>query len=151
MVTTVLQVKLRTNKWRVDTAQHQPSVVYHLDKGISNVLDITKHAQTAVRSIVKANQKLGADYKYMKFEINAGGLIPEGENQILIGDKYDAGTKNRLSKTIDEINLQMGKGKVCFANNLTAWKFNSDDKYIMRQQYKTPNYFTDWNQAPILR
>ncbi|UEG51359.1 Y-family DNA polymerase [Mucilaginibacter daejeonensis] len=150
LVATVLQIKLRTNKWRVDTAQHQPCMVFHLDKGISNGLDITKHAQQAVRSIVAANRKSRAQYKYMKFEINASGLVPEDENQILIGDQFDAGAKNRLSRAIDMINLQLGKGKVCFANNLSAWKQDTKDKYIMRQEYKTPNYFTDWNEAPIL-
>jgi DNA polymerase V len=150
LVATVISVSLRTNKWKVDTAQHQPKRVFHLDKGISNVMDVTKYAQHAVKAILKDNQDSGMSYKYMKFEIHASGLLPENENQFVIADNYAAGRKNRLSKVIDDLNLQMGKGKVCFANNLSAWHKDTNDDYIMRQNYPSPKYFTDWNEAPLL-
>ena len=150
LVATVISVSLRTNKWKIDTAQHQPKRVFHLDKGVSNVVDVTKYAQQAVKAILKENQEKCMNYKYMKFEIHASGLLPENENQIVIADNYEAGSKNRLSKVIDEINLQLGKGKVCFANNLSAWRKDTIDDYIMRQNYPSPQYYTDWNQAPLL-
>ena len=151
VVATVISVGLRTNKWKKDTAQHQPKRVYHLDRGVSNVMDITKYAQQAVVSIIDENEHNKTAFKYMKFEINATGLVPENESQLLIDDSYDSGPKNRLSKVVDAINLQMGKGKVCFANNVSAWQEDTKDAYIMRQEYKSPNYFTDWNEAPLLR
>ena len=49
------------------------------------------------------------------------------------------------------LNLQLGKGKVCFANNLQAWKNGTAETYIMRQEYSSPHYFTDWNEAPLLK
>ena len=151
LVATVLKVGLRTNKWKVDTAQHQPSRVFHLDKGISNVIDVTKYAKHGIQSIIDENKHKGAVYKYMKIELFACGLLPEDENQLIIGDNYTSGAKNRLSQVIDSINLQLGKGKVCFANNVAAWRKENSEAYIMRQEYITPNYFTDWNEAPILR
>ena len=136
---TVITVKLRTNKHKRDMAQHQPVRTYHLDKAISNILDITRYARRGIESIMDENEKGGADYRYMKFEINAGGLIPADESQLLIGDNYSAGKKNRLSRVIDELNLQLGKGKVCFANNLQAWKNGTAETYIMRQEYSSPH------------
>jgi DNA polymerase V len=147
---TALQIKIRTNKWHVDTAQHQPSYVYHLDKGISNVIDITRHARHAVKCMMEANKHRLVAYKYMKFEINASGLIPQTEIQSSMNYPEEECNKNKLSRVIDEINLQMGKGKVCFANNLSAWKQDTPDLYITRQEHKSPNYFTDWNQSPLL-
>jgi DNA polymerase V len=151
LVATVISVKLRTNKWKLDTAQHQPGRVFHLDKGISNAIDVTRYALAGVQQIISENERNRATYKYMKFEINAAGLLPEDENQLLIGDTLTTGAKNRLSKVIDEINLQMGKGKICFANNLSAWKKDTNDAYIMRQEYMSPHYFTDWNESPLLK
>jgi DNA polymerase V len=150
LVATVLHVKLRTNKWKTDTAQHQPVRVFHLDKGINNVLDVSRYAQAAVKAIMAENKRNRAEYRYMKFEINASGLFPETENQLIIGDNYNDAAKNRLSRILDAINLQMGKGTVCFANNASAWKQGTKDAYIMRQEYKSPNYHTDWNEAPLL-
>ena len=151
LVATILTVKLRTNKWKVDTAQHQPSRNYRLAKGISNLIDINKYARHAVNNILRENKREKVNYKYMKFEINASGLLPENENQLLINDNYGSGAKNRLSTVVDELNLQLGKGKVCFANNLSAWQKGTKDPYIMRQEYPSPNYFTDWNDAPLLK
>lgn len=151
LVATVLQVSLRTNKWKVDTAQHQPRRIFHLDTGINNMIDVTRYARHAVKSIIDENLRNKVSYKYMKIEVFASGLLPENENQIVINDSYAAGSKNRLSRVIDDINLQMGKGKVCFANNLKAWKHDNLEAYIMRQQYPSPKYFTDWNESPLLR
>ena len=96
------------------------------------------------------NARRQVPYQYMKFEINASSLVPENENQAIISGNVQTGNKNRLSQIIDEINLQMGKGKVCFANNLSAWKPNTPELYITRQEYESPAYFTDWNQSPLL-
>lgn len=151
MVSSVFIISLRTNKHRTDQIQHNPSRIVNLKTGISNLVDISAMVRQAVMMMRK--EVKGA--LYMKLELFAAKLIPENESQIVMGSQNDMASKNRLTMAMEDMNERWGKGTVCYANTITAYKRNLYDEdyvseaYIRRINYPSPNYTTSWRESFI--
>lgn len=71
-------------------------------------------------------------------------IPPQG--QLFNTDSSRSASQHKLMQTVDRINLRYGKNRIGPASALVQ----HPAPWQMRQQYKSPNYTTDWQQLPVV-
>lgn len=134
-----INVFLRTNKHRVDHDQHYPSITLKLPFASNNTHDLTKVAMQAVRAIYSPG------HYYLKGGVIVSGIIPAGEVQYHMFSEYKGGKQTELSNLMDKINARYGKGtlRIAIEGFEKAW--------IMKQDYLSKPYTTQWNSIPLVK
>ena len=84
-----------------------------------------------------------SDYQYKKAGIMLSEISPVTNRQgdLLEGDML---TNNKLMLALDSLNQRFGRGtvKVSTQGAYQDWQ--------MRQERKSPNYTSDWNEVPVV-
>jgi DNA polymerase V len=132
LCTSVLSVRLLTNRFRADLEQACPAITIALDYPINNTPDLIKEALKGLKLIFIKG------YQYQKVEVMATGLIPESEVQLNIFSSYD-NSKNKISDVLDRLNNRFGKGTVKVASEGINKKWN------MKRKFLTPDYTNSWS------
>jgi DNA polymerase V len=83
------------------------------------------------------------EYEYKKAGIRLGEISPQGVYQADWLEPTQA-TDTRLMNALDGLNKRFGRGtvKVSTQGAFKEWQ--------MRQERKSPNYTTDWDEVPIV-
>ncbi len=133
--TSVIQVFLQTNRFRQDLPQYMPSLAVPLPYPTCDSLVINRWAAYLCERMFKEG------YQYKKAGIMLSEIHPETQRQ---GDllEEDIPTHNRLMQTLDALNQRFGRGtvKVSTQGLYREWH--------MRQESKSPNYTTCWQEIP---
>ena len=133
----VIQVFLQTNRFRKDLPQYMPSLAVPLPFPTNDSLEVNRWAAYLCERMFKPY------YQYMKAGIMLSEISPVTQRQ---GDllEEDAPTNGKLMLALDSLNERFGRGavKVSTQGAYQDWQ--------MRQERKSPNYTTDWDEVPMV-
>jgi DNA polymerase V len=132
----VIQVFLQTNRFRKDLPQYMPSLAVPLPYPTNDSLEVNRWASFLCERLFKP------EYQYKKAGIMLSEISPVTHRQgdLLAGDVSSNG---KLMLALDTLNQRFGRGtvKVSTQGAFKDWQ--------MRQERKSPNYTTDWNEVPM--
>ena len=133
----LIQVSLYTNRFRKDLPQYNPSFTLPLPQPTNDSLVVNRWADCLVGRLFKP------EYEYKKAGIMLGEITPVGQYQADWLEPTQA-TDTRLMDALDGLNKRFGRGtvKVSTQGAHKGWQ--------MRQERKSPNYTTDWDEVPIV-
>jgi len=133
-ITGMLQVFIQTNRFRTDQPTYCPCVSLPLTIPTSSTIKLQRWALMGLNSIFRT----GFHYK------KAGVILSEiCDASYYQGDLFATQAENpELMKTMDALNSRFGKGTVKLSQDGArhSWK--------MRQESKSPEYTTNWNDLP---
>jgi DNA polymerase V len=133
----VIQVFLQTNRFRKDLPQYMPSLAVPLPYPTNDSLEVNRWADDLCERMFKEG------YQYKKAGIMLSEISPLTRRQ---GDLLDPETTGnaRLMQALDDLNQRYGRGtvKVSTQGAFSGWQ--------MRQERKSPNYTTSWDDMPVV-
>ena len=131
-------VYVHTNPFKGNEAQYQQSKIVPLSKPSDNTTTLVNAAIAGLKAIYRGG------FRYMKSGVMLMGLQPKGSVQpTLFDEPINQAKSDGLMQVMDEINRKMGKGSVGIAASGLC------HSWVMRQEQKSPNYTTDWNELPV--
>ncbi len=134
---TVIQVFLQTNCFRKDLPQYMPSLAVPLPYPTNDSLEVNRWAAYLCERMFRP------DYHYKKAGIMLSEISPVTQWQ---GDLLEGkvSTNDRLMQALDTLNQRFGRNtvKVSTQGAYEGWQ--------MRQERKSPNYTTDWDEVPVV-
>ncbi len=132
----VIQVFLQTNRFRNDLPQYMPSLAVPLPYPTNDSLEVNRWASHMCERMFKP------EYQYKKAGVMLSEISPVTRRQ---GDLLEPDTTSnaKLMQALDSLNQRYGRGtvKVSTQGAFKDWQ--------MRQERKSPNYTTDWNEIPL--
>lgn len=133
----VIQVFLQTNRFRKDLPQYMPSLAVPLPYPTNDSLEVNRWASFLCELMFKPN------YQYKKTGIMLSEISPVTHHQ---GDllEGDVSSNGKLMLALDTLNQRFGRGtvKVSTQGAFKDWQ--------MRQERKSPNYTSDWDEVPMV-
>ncbi len=133
----VIQVFLQTNRFRKDLPQYMPSLAVPLPYPTDDSLEVNRWASFLCERMFKP------EYQYKKAGIMLSEISPVTHRQgdLLEGDMSSNG---KLMLALDALNQRFGRGtvKVSTQGAYRDWQ--------MRQERKSPNYTSDWDEVPMV-
>lgn len=133
----VIQVFLQTNRFRKDLPQNMPSLAGSLPSPTNDSLEVNRWASYLCERMFKP------EYQYKKAGIMLSEISPVTHRQ---GDLLEPETTSnaKLMQALDKLNQRYGRGtvKVSTQGAFKDWQ--------MRQERKSPNYTTSWNEVPFV-
>jgi len=133
----VIQVFLQTNRFRKDLPQYMPSLAVPLPYPTNDSLGVNRWAAALCERMFRP------DYQYKKAGIVLCEISPVTQRQ---GDLLEPQIpcNERLMKALDALNQRYGRGtvKVSTQGAYRDWQ--------MRQERKSPNYTTAWDDVPLV-
>lgn len=133
----MIQVFLETNRFRKDSPQYSPSLSIGLPQPTNDSLVVNRWADYLVGRMFKS------DYEYKKAGIMLGEITPQGLYQTDWLEPKQA-TDTRLMDALDGLNQRFGRGTVKVSTQ------GAYQEWQMKQERKSPNYTTDWDQVPCV-
>jgi DNA polymerase V len=134
-IAAMLQVFIQTDRFRTDRQQYCPSVSIPLVTPTADTMVLQHWTLAGLNSIFKS----GLHYK------KAGVILSEICNKSHYqADLFsNANEKQELMKTLDALNTRYGRGTVKLSQD------GSRHSWKMRQERKSPEYTTNWDDFPI--
>ncbi len=133
----VIQVFLQTNRFRKDLPQYMPSLAVPLPYPTNDSLEVNRWASFLCERMFKP------EYQYKKAGIMLSEISPVTHRQ---GDllEGDVSSNGKLMLALDTLNQRFGRGtvKVSTQGAYQDWQ--------MRQERKSPNYTSDWDEVPMV-
>ncbi len=133
----VMQVFLRTNRFRKDLPQYMPSLAVPLPQPTSDTLVVNRWADYLCERMFKEG------YQYKKAGVMLSAISPVSYQQ---GDLLETGLSgnSRLMQALDRLNERFGRGavKVSTQGAYREWQ--------MRRERMSPSYTTRWSEVPIV-
>ncbi len=133
----VIQVFLQTNRFRQDLPQYTPSLAVPLPVPTDDTMEVNRWAHHLCHRMFQPG------YQYKKAGIVLSEISPVSHRQ---GDLLEPvrASNTRLMVALDTLNQRFGRGtvKVSTQGAYTQWQ--------MRQERKSPNYTTDWQDLPAV-
>ena len=131
----VIQVFLQTNRFRKDLPHYMPSLAVSLPYPTNDSLEVNRWADHLCERMFKDG------YQYKKAGIVLSEISPVTQRQ---GDLLEPETTSNkaLMQALDTLNQRFGRGavKVSTQGAFKDWQ--------MRQERKSPNYTTCWDDVP---
>jgi DNA polymerase V len=129
----LLQVFIMTDRFREDRQQYNPSVSLPLPMATNDTMTLNRWACKGLEAIFIAG------YQYKK----AGVILGEISHQsVFQTDLFESAQKTpELMLTMDSLNKRFGKGTVRLSQD------GSKRKWTMRQDRKSPDYTTNWDEV----
>jgi DNA polymerase V len=133
----VIQVFLQTNRFRKDLPQYSPSLAVPLPQPTHDTLVVNRWADALCERMFREG------YQYKKAGVMLSELSPVTHQQ---DDWLEASPPghSKLMQALDHLNARYGRGavKVSTQGAYQGWQ--------MRQERKSPNYTTDWDDVPVV-
>ena len=133
----IIQVFLQTNRFRKDLPQYMPSLAVPLPYPTNDSLEVNRWANALCERMFKPG------YQYKKAGIMLSEISPVTHRQ---GDLLEpvALANDKLMLALDTLNQRFGRGtvKVSTQGAFRDWE--------MRQERKSPNYTTAWDEVPVV-
>ncbi len=139
LAATKLEIFIQTNIHRKQDAQYFRSLTVELPVASNSTPELIKYASQAFDILYREG------YNYKKTGCTAMELVPEAQLQYGMFDRENRYRNNKLMRTLDIINRQMGQGTIKFAiqGRQTKWK--------LRQLKHSPHYTTRINDVLVVR
>ncbi|AZI24090.1 Y-family DNA polymerase [Pedobacter sp. G11] len=133
LCTSVISVRLLTNKFGPEAAQAYPAITIPLEHPVNNTLDLVRVALHGLKKIYRRG------YLFQKVEVTATGLIPEKEVQLNMFSEFKGIKHDKISRVLDQVNMHYGAGTLKMAGE------GMEQKWTMKRQFLSPCYTTNWN------
>jgi len=133
----LIQVFLQTNRFRKDQPQYMPCLAVPLPRPTHDTLEVNRWADALCERMYKP------DYVYKKAGIVLSEISPVTHQQ---ADwiEPDVLSNDKLMQALDGLNQRYGRGAVTVSTQ-GAYK-----EWQMRQERKSPNYTTCWEEVPVV-
>jgi DNA polymerase V len=133
----LIQVFLQTNRFRKDQPQYMPCLAVPLPRPTHDTLEVNRWADALCERMYKP------DYTYKKAGIVLSEISPVTHQQ---ADwiEPDVLSNDKLMQALDGLNQRYGRGAVTVSTQ-GAYK-----EWQMRQERKSPNYTTCWEDVPVV-
>jgi DNA polymerase V len=129
----MLMVYARTDRFS-DKKQYTPSISLPLPYPSANTMTLVALAKTGLQHMYQPG------YAYKKAGVILGDISPEGATQKDLFLENTAADK--LMETLDRLNRRYGRDAVHVSGT------TRERKWAMRQEHKSGNYTTSWDQLP---
>lgn len=133
LCTSVLSVRLLTNKFGPEALQAYPAITIPLEHPVNNTMDLVRIALHGLKKIYMRG------YLFQKVEVTATGLIPEAEVQLNIFSEFKGIKHDKVSRVLDQLNMHYGAGTLKMAGE------GMEQKWTMKRKFLRPGYTTNWN------
>ncbi len=133
----LIQVFLQTNRFRKDQPQYMPCLAVPLPRPTHDTLEVNRWADALCERMYKP------DYAYKKAGIVLSEISPVTHQQA-DWTEPDVLNNDKLMQALDELNQRYGRGAVTVSTQ-GAYK-----EWQMRQERKSPNYTTCWEDVPVV-
>jgi len=136
----VLHVYLGTNRFR-QMPQYSNGITLTLSVPTSFTPHLIRYAKEGLKKIYKKG------FQYQKAGVFLSGIVPQDQVQLglFTRDRLTAGYKRALMDSIDGINRKWGKG------TLQCASAGVKQTWGMRQEMKSKNFTTRWDELPVAR
>ena len=133
----LIQVFLQTNRFRKDQSQYMPCLAVPLPRPTHDTLEVNRWADALCERMYKP------DYAYKKAGIVLSEISPVTHHQ---ADWIEPEmlSNDKLMQVLDGLNQRYGRGAVTVSTQ-GAYK-----EWQMRQERKSPNYTTCWEDVPVV-
>ena len=133
----LIQVFLHTNRFRKDQSQYMPCLAVPLPRPTHDTLEVNRWADALCERMYKP------DYAYKKAGIVLSEISPVTHHQ---ADWIEPEmlSNDKLMQVLDGLNQRYGRGAVTVSTQ-GAYK-----EWQMRQERKSPNYTTCWEDVPVV-
>lgn len=133
----VIQVFLGTNRFRKELPQYAPCLAVPLPYPTNDSLEVNRWAAFLCERMFKP------DYQYKRAGIMLSEISPVTHSQ---GDLLETALADnqKLMEALDNLNARYGRGavKVSTQGAYSGWQ--------MKQERKSPNYTTSWDDVPLV-
>jgi DNA polymerase V len=134
----VIQVFLKTNRFRADLPQYSPALAVALPYPTNDSLIVNQWASHLTAQLFKPS------YAYKKAGVVLSEITPVSHHQgDLLEPSVACAGSRKLMQTIDHLNQRFGRGAVKISSQ------GSYPQWQMRQQRKSPSYTTRWDDLPF--
>ena len=131
----LLQVFIMTDRFRTEQPQYCPCVSIPLPLPTDNTITLQRYVSTALEAVYRPG------YAYKRAGLILGGIIPNDRKQ---ADFFATDPDNpALMIALDKINARYGKGTLKLSHD------GSTRCWATKQEKKSPEYTTSWNEIPI--
>lgn len=135
-------VFVHTSPFRRQDAQYSRNAVVPLRKPTADTSLIVHAAIAGLQAIYRRG------YNFAKAGVMLMDLSPAAREQHELDLDVPPDDRGALMAAVDVLNRRYGRGTVYPASAGTAGQRRP---WVMKQERKTPNYTTDWNELPIVR
>jgi DNA polymerase V len=145
-----LYVFFRTNRFRKQDPQCNPSATISFDNPTSDTEMLLKAAGQTVRRLYRSG------YRYKQAGVMLTDLIKSDMGQIsLLNPESDTerALRDQRMALLDGINHRMGSGTIFYgAEGVRKRKsLPSTDRWRTRSQFKSPSYTTKWDEIAVVK
>ncbi len=134
-----VSVFLATNPFK-DEPQYSNCATAMLPAPSSSTPILLAHACSLLDEIYRAG------FRYKKTGVMFPSIVSEDEGQMdLFCTARDPARDDRLMRTVDEINRNLGRGSVYFASQ------GIERPWSMRREFMSPRFTTNWDELPLVR
>ena len=134
----LIQVFLQTNRFRKDQPQYMPCLAVPLPRPTHDTLEVSRWADVLCERMYKP------DYAYKKAGIVLSEISPVTHHQADWIEPDMLISNDKLMQALDGLNQRFGRGAVTVSTQ-GAYK-----EWQMRQERKSPNYTTCWEDVPLV-
>ncbi len=133
----LIQVFLQTNRFRKDQPQYMPCLAVPLPRPTHDTLEVNRWADALCERMYKP------DYAYKKAGIVLSEISPVTHHQ---ADWIEPEmlSNDKLMQALDGLNQRFGRGAVTVSTQ-GAYK-----EWQMKQERKSPDYTTCWEDVPVV-
>ncbi len=136
---------IHTSPFRRDDVQYSRSVTMPLRRPTADTAALVTAAVRGLESIFKPG------FKYAKAGVMLLDLQPEDLGQGELELDPVCNDRGQLMSAIDRLNDRYGRSTIAPASAGLPGKASAKRRFAMRQDLKTPNYTTSWDDLPLAR
>jgi DNA polymerase V len=132
----MLQVFLRTNRFRPELPQYHPTMAVSLVTPTDSSLVINRWAGYLVDQIWRP------EYAYKKAGVMLSEITPNTQTQNDLFTDAEPAEESKLMGVLDRVNQRFGRGVLRISSQ------DAGEAWGMRQERKSPAYTTSWGELP---
>jgi DNA polymerase V len=132
----MLQVFLRTNRFRPELPQYHPTMAVSLVTPTDSSLVINRWAGYLVDQIWRP------EYAYKKAGVMLSEITPNTQTQNDLFADAEPAEESKLMGVLDRVNQRFGRGVLRISSQ------DAGEAWGMRQERKSPAYTTSWGELP---
>ncbi len=134
-----ISVFIHTSPFLKTERRYSNSTMLHLPQAGNDTGELIHYAHAGLRKIFREG------YRYQKAGVRLDNIVPATQVQANLFDAPDRRKRERLLKTIDGLNAQMGSGTLKYAaqGQGQAWR--------TKCELRSPRYTTSWDELAAVR
>jgi len=134
----MLQVFLRTNRFRADLPQYHPSMAVPMVTPTDSSLVINRWAGILIDQIWRP------EYAYKKAGVMLSEITPNTQKQNDLFAEPEQAEDSKLMAVMDRVNQRFGRGVIRISSH------DAGEGWGMLQERKSPAYTTCWDEIPLI-